>query len=243
MLELKSIGEYMKILVFTDLHGSLNSLKSLINTDDYKTADKIIFLGDVAIGCSRPNECIELLKKMNCICLLGNNDSYVVDHIPQVDFDEFSSDKIEMINWMIENISEENKKIIKSWSKDYSIVVDNKKLYFTHYVWEDYNNDINVIDTPSIKEFNTRKEMFKDINADYIFFGHEHKTNYFFNGSKHYFCLGTSGLKNPGSYLVININKNNDINLEEKFVNFDINEEIKLMDLAGYPYEKHKIKK
>ena len=27
-----------------------------------------------------------------------------------------------------ENISEENKKIIKSWSKDYSIVIDNKKL-------------------------------------------------------------------------------------------------------------------
>lgn len=77
----------MKILVFTDLHGSLNSLKALMNTVDYKTADKIIFLGDVAIGCSRPNECIELLKEMKCICLLGNNDSYVVDHIPQVNFD------------------------------------------------------------------------------------------------------------------------------------------------------------
>ena len=233
----------MKILVFTDLHGSLNSLKALINSEDYKVADKVIFLGDATIGCSRPNECIELLKEMNCICLLGNNDSYVIDHIPQVDYDELSNDKLLMIEWMIKNISKHNKETMKSWVRDCLINISDKKLYFTHYVWENYNNDINVIDTPSIKDINSRKEMFKDINADYIFFGHEHKTNYFFDDSKHYYCLGTLGLKSPGSYLVININKNNDIELEEKFVHFDINEEIKLMDEAGYPYEKDKIKK
>lgn len=233
----------MKILVFTDLHGSLNSIKALFNTNDYKTADKVVFLGDVAIGCSRPNECVELLKTTNCICLLGNNDTYVVDHIPQVDIDEFSADKIEMINWMIENISEENKNIIRSWDKDLVVMVGNKKLYFTHYAWENYNNDTNVVDTPQTIDVNSRKEMFKEIDADYIIFGHEHKTNYFCDGIKHYFCLGTAGLKNPGAYLIINIDENNNIEFEEKFVEFDISEEIELMDLAGYPYEKHKIKK
>ena len=36
---------------------------------------------------------------------------------------------------------------------------------------------------------------------------------------------------------------NNNIELQENFIEFDISEEIKLMDLAGYPYEKQKIKK
>lgn len=230
----------MKILVFTDLHGSLNSLNALINTEDYKAADKIIFLGDVAVGCSRPNECIELLKKMNCICLLGNNDSYVIDHIPQVDFNEFSNEKIAMIKWMVDNINDENKETMKSWLKEYLVLVGNKKLYFTHYVWESYNNDVNVIDTPNIKDVNSRKEMFKHVDADYIVFGHEHETNHFSDKEKQYFCLGTLGLKNPGSYLVIDINKN-DVKLVEKFINFNIEEEINLMDIAGYPYEKRKI--
>ena len=48
----------MKILVFSDVHGNLNALNALIETKDFKTADKIIFLGDVVFGASRPNECI-----------------------------------------------------------------------------------------------------------------------------------------------------------------------------------------
>ena len=232
----------MKIVVFTDLHGSFNSLKSLVNCEDFKTADKIIFLGDVVVGCSRSNECIDYLKKLDCICLLGNNDSYVVNHIPEVDKAEFSNEKLIMIEWMKAHITTENKEIIKSWQKDYKLNIYNKIFYFTHYAWEINNNDTNVVDTPQIKDVITRKEMFKDINADYIIFGHEHKTNYFIDKDKHYYCLGTIGLRNPGSYLVINIT-NNQIELNEKFIEFDINEEIDLMDIAGYPYDKSKIKK
>ena len=84
--------------------------------------------------------------------------------------------------------------------------------------------------------------MFKDINADYIIFGHEHKTNYFYDKTKLFFCLGTLGLKSPGSYLIIE-DRDGSINLTEKFIEFDINEEIDLMDIAGYPYNKNKIQR
>ena len=67
----------MKVVVFTDVHGSLNSLKAFMGLEDFKTADKLIFLGDVSLGCSRVDECINLLKNIDCICLLGNNDGYV----------------------------------------------------------------------------------------------------------------------------------------------------------------------
>ena len=231
----------MKILVFSDLHGSLNALKALMNTNDYITADKVIFLGDIVVGCSRPNECIELLKKLDCICLLGNNDSYIANHIPDADKAEFSNEKLSMIDWMNRNVSKRNKETINSWPKDFTININNKILYFTHYAWEHYNNDINVIDTPSIININTREKMFKNINADYIIFGHEHKTSYFYDDYKHYFCLGTLGLKNPGSYLLISTD-NNEIKLEEKLIDFNINEEIEFMEKAGYPYEKQKIK-
>lgn len=232
----------MKILCFTDLHGSLNSLLALTKTDDFKNADKIIFLGDVVFGCSRPNECIDVINSLKCDCIFGNNDKYIFDHVPKVDLSEFVNGKTEQMKWMSDNITESNKKVLRGWNKSIQLVIGGKKFYFTHYVWEDYDNDVNVIDTPSKLSLEARKQMFSNINADYYIFGHEHKTNYFTDGNKHYYCLGSIGLKNPGAYLVIECN-NNKIQLNEKFVDFDINQEILLMDKAGYPYEKSKINK
>ena len=230
----------MKILCFTDVHGSLNSLLALAKTDDFKNADRIIFLGDVVVGCSRPNECIEFIHSLNCDCIFGNNDSYIFDHVPEVDLVEFTKDKVGQLQWMSDNITDCNKKILSDWNRSLELLIEGKKFYFTQYVWEDYNNDVNVIDTPLKLSLEARKEMFGKINADYYIFGHEHKTSYFTDGNKHYYCLGSLGLTNPGAYLVIECN-NNKIEFKEKFVNFDINQEILLMDKAGYPYEKSKI--
>ncbi len=232
----------MNILVFSDIHGSLNSLKALVKTDDWKRADKRIFLGDVCIGCSRPNECIELLKQLDCEKIIGNNDVYVCDHVPKVDLCEFAEEKIEMLKYMQKIVTRENKKYVMSWQKALTLKLYNKILYFTHYVWENYNNDENVIDTPREKSFDTRKQMFKDIEADFIFFGHEHRENHFSNGKQYFYCVGTLGLRSPGYYLKINIDKNK-VEINEHYVEFDINEEIDLMDKAGYPYERNKIKK
>ena len=230
----------MKIFVFTDVHGSLSCLQALSNTEDFQNADLRIFLGDIVFGCSRPDECITLLKQWDCINLLGNNDFYVCDHIPDVDKAEFSASKLKQLEWVCQNVSTENKTYLKSWPINYSMTVDKTKLYFSHYAWENFNNDINVVDSPQNPTFEIRKQQFSDIVADYYIFGHEHKTTCFSNNEKHYYCLGSSGLKNPGPYLLITC-ENGNITLEEKFVEFDILHEIELMDKAGYPYAKNKI--
>jgi predicted phosphodiesterase len=230
----------MRLLVFSDVHGSLSALEALMNTGDFKNSDKVIFLGDVVMGCSRPNECIKLLHDKQCICLLGNNDSYICDHIPLVDLGEFDDVKCEQIDYMRNIVSDENKMIMKSWKKDLYLNIKNRKFYFTHYLWERYNDDFNVVDTPNDRSGNAYFEMFKEIKADYVIFGHEHVPGVFCKGKKNFYCVGTLGLKNPGCYLVMDIGENG-IVVEERKISFDIENEIKLMDKAGYPYGKDKI--
>lgn len=225
----------MKILVFSDVHGSLNSLNALINTNDWKTSNKKIFLGDVCIGCSRPNECIELLNTLDCEKIIGNNDIYVCDHVPKVDLKEFAEEKIAQLKYMQKIVTNNNKRIVMNWKRDLTIKIFGKTLYFTHYAWENYDNDINVVDSPKEKSFEERKQMFADVDADYIFFGHEHKENNFTNLKQYFYCVGTLGLKNPGYYLIIDISET-EIEVIERYLPFDINEEIDLMDKAGYPY-------
>lgn len=231
-----------KILIFSDLHGSLNALKSLMQTDDWKSADKRIFLGDIAIGFSRPNQCIDLLKKEDCICLLGNNDDYIANKIPQADYVEFLEDKLEHIEWMRQNVSDENKKWLASWQRDYMINWQSKKIYFTHYPWEMLDGEFSVIDSPKEKNLRARQQMFSKIDADYIFFGHEHIGNAFSDEKTIYFCLPTFGLANPAEYFMLYLTDST-IEVEKKDTVFDIDEEINLMFDAGYPYNKKKYKK
>jgi predicted phosphodiesterase len=104
----------MKILVFTDVHGVLNSLIALKQTDDFQNADKKIFLGDIMFGGSRPNECLKFLKDNNIECVLGNNDSYVSDHVPDCDLEQFNDEKGGQLKWMQQHITPENKSYINS---------------------------------------------------------------------------------------------------------------------------------
>ena len=229
----------IKILLFSDLHGSLNALEKLTQLEDWQNADKRIFLGDIVVGFSRPNECIDLLKKEDCICLLGNNDDYIANKIPEADLAEMSEGKRKQIDWMKEHVSEENKVWIKKLKKDYQIKIKNKKIYFTHYPWEEIDGEFSVVDSPKEKTLESRQKMFEDTDADYIFFGHEHGENIFEDEKKKYICLTTAGLENPAHYAIIHIHYNK-IKIEEKTFEFDIDEEIQKMFDAGYPYNKKK---
>ncbi len=230
----------MKILVFSDVHASLNCLKALVETEDYKSADKIVFLGDIVMGCSRPNECIEFIKNMDCVCLLGNNDDYICNHVPEVDWLEFDDIKREQYKYMDKLVSEENKKVLRSWNRELYLNVCGKTFYFTHYAWRIYDGELDIERNPKEICLESRKAMFGNINADYIFFGHEHDLNHFVDNNKMFYCVNTIGLENPGFYLVVNVSDEN-VCIEEKYVDYDINEEIELMDKAGYPYGKDKI--
>ena len=230
----------MKILVFSDIHGSLNSLKALIKNQDWICADMRIFLGDVCIGCSRPEDCIKLLSQLDCVKIVGNNDLYVCDRVPKADLADFGDGKFLQLEYMKAHVSNESKKIVLNWQKDLKLNINGKTFYFTHYPWETLNNEESVVETPKEKTFESRKQMFSNIDADYVFFGHEHRENNFSDGKQYFYCVGTLGLKSPGYYLTIDI-EDDKIEIKDNYLPFNINEEIDLMDKAGYPYNKNKI--
>ena len=222
----------MKILVFTDLHGNLNSLNALLNTDDYKSSDKVIFLGDVTFGCTRANECITLLNKENITCIIGNNDRNIAyNHIADKEKHTFNEGKHKQMEYMLENISQENKDIMKSWLMDLELNIYGKTLYFTHYPWLDTNSDPYASPCPESPTRESLEQLFNGISADYIIFGHEHK-KYLLTGKTTYYCIDTIGLKQPGEYLIIDCNENN-IKFDYKSLDFDLQSEIELIDKAG----------
>lgn len=225
-------GGSVKICVFTDIHGNYDALSLLVDCDDFKNADLRICLGDVVIMGPNPNECIETVLGNDCIWLKGNHDSYIAHGLPKEELKAFNEGKKAHQKYMSNLIKKEYKRIMKKLPKCYILEVNNKKMYFTHYIWKKKNNVVDCPETPTLENVSN---IFKEIEADYIFYGHEHTFSHFKDLQKEYICIGSLGLKYPGHYSIIDIDERGEINIIHKIINFDINKYKDKILKAGYP--------
>ncbi len=221
----------MKICVFTDIHGNFEALNLLMQTDDFKTADLKICLGDAVVMGPYPNECCKALLDNKCIWLMGNHDSYIANGLPEEEYKFFKPDKIAHQNYMRNFIKDEYKRIMKNLPKYYLVNIGNKKLYFTHYVWETLDN---VIDNPEFPTLENISEIYKNIDADYVFYGHEHHFSHFKDAQKEYICVGSLGMVYPGHYTIIKT-EDNTIKIENKTIDFNLEKYKQDILKANYP--------
>ena len=221
----------MKICIFTDIHANLDALNKLICTDDFKNSDVKICLGDTVVMGPFPNECCKALLDNNCIWLMGNHDSYIANGLPEEEYQSFKQDKIDHQNYMREVVEDKYKQIMKNLPKEYVINVGDKKLYFTHYIWETWDN---VIDNSEIPTAENISSIFKDVDADYIFYGHEHHASHFKCNSKEFVCVGSLGMVYPGHYTIVDIDENN-MQITHKTINFDLDKYKQDILSANYP--------
>ena len=65
----------MRLMIFSDIHGNLESLQTVLRDAATRNIHRSICLGDLVGYGPYPNECIELVRNLkNCRCLAGNHD-------------------------------------------------------------------------------------------------------------------------------------------------------------------------
>ena len=69
----------MKIAVFSDIHGNLPALRSILCDIKKENVDRIICLGDVIGLGSNPKECLDLIIDNNIEMMLGNHECYYLN--------------------------------------------------------------------------------------------------------------------------------------------------------------------
>ena len=62
----------MKIAVFSDVHGNLKALKTVLRQIEEKSPDLSVFLGDVFQRGTEETECLDLLKDSGIIRPISN---------------------------------------------------------------------------------------------------------------------------------------------------------------------------
>ena len=222
----------MKILVYTDVHANKYALEQLQNTNDYKTADLRVFLGDAVSMCPYPNECLKAIFDNGDIFLMGNHDSYFAFGLPD-DGLFFKEKKKAHLLYMRDKTKKEYREKLKTVPKDYTIEVQGKKFYFTHYIWESERIIMSDPDEPSESTIRCAK-LFDNVKADYILFGHNHKPADFECDGKHFICVGSLGMKYPGNYAVVEV-EDGKVDIKRKKIEYDVKRLKEEMIIENYP--------
>ena len=82
----------MKVAILSDVHGNLRALENVLNSNIFKTVDKIILLGDLVDYGPHSNEVVELLSEYEpkIICnIIGNHEEAILKQ----DYSRFSSER------------------------------------------------------------------------------------------------------------------------------------------------------
>jgi len=101
----------MVFAIFSDIHGNLEALKTVLEDIEKQNVDKVICLGDVVGYGPFPGECVELVRKTADICLMGNHDYAAIGKEP---LEYFNSYAREAILWTRKRLSAGHLQYLKS---------------------------------------------------------------------------------------------------------------------------------
>lgn len=227
----------MKIAVFTDIHGNLQALQSILDDIKDNNIDEIVCLGDVIAIGPNPKECLDLIINNKVNMILGNHELYYLKGT-SID-DEMGESEIEHQCWVKNQLEEKHKDFLSSCSMKIEKNIFNKKILFQHFLI-DYNSkdeypfeDLNIVKDGSIEE------KLQNINEDLIFIGHEHRPFEINIESKKLVDVGSSGCRidNTTFYTIITIN-DNQISIDKKYLTYDRNKTIDTLLKTEYPDKK-----
>jgi predicted phosphodiesterase len=99
----------MKLLILSDIHGNRFGLEAALKSAG--SFDALLCLGDVVGYGAHPNECCEILRQHDAICLSGNHDAAA---LKLIDTEWFNDIAAWAIDWTREQLSPENARWLRS---------------------------------------------------------------------------------------------------------------------------------
>ena len=177
----------MITVIISDIHGNLEALNSVFEDIKNINVDRIICLGDIIGYGPNPNECLELIKKRNCLTIMGNHEEI---YLGNIDNERCSHIGVISSKWTKNEVDSEYIPYIKSFKRFVSY--DDCMYTHTGFINNNYpylNKDIDIVQGFDSEKYNI------------IFYGHTHRPK-------------ITSLEN-GEVESINVLQNTEINIKD----------------------------
>jgi predicted phosphodiesterase len=179
--------------IFSDTHGNLQALDSILRYFDSVPVDEIIHLGDSINMGGDSKACTErLLATPNCTTLLGNHDFDFVHnrafHSPMSHVSEAHKKQV------FASLGEQLRQKVAQFPVIVYRQHGGKRFAFCHYALKNPIGDCGYMFLPLENDPTAEKfdKMFASLEADVVFFGHKHEPCDIM-GNKMYVDVGSVG--------------------------------------------------
>ncbi len=122
----------MRIALISDIHGNAVALEAVIAAIRHGGVDQIICLGDVATLGPEPDSAIEMLQELNCPCVLGNHDEFLLDPHLIHSYTDVSV-VIEAVDWCRDRLAAKHLAFLETFQPRIELQVDKQtSILFYH---------------------------------------------------------------------------------------------------------------
>lgn len=221
----------MRIAVLSDIHSNLAALEAVL--DDLPEVDELLCSGDLVGYGAEPNEVIDLVRKEQIRCVMGNHDYAAVTG----DVRGMNHLAAQAALWTHRVLTEENRKFLRSLPLESKIKLSGKTVYLTHgsprdplweYVFPDISNS-------------SLLEIMREVEADISVFGHTHVPMLRKIFGK--LVLNPGGVGQPrdfdarAGYAILELDEKEEPTIQFKRVKYDIDRTARKIREAGLPEE------
>lgn len=181
----------MRYLVLSDIHDNRTALERVLKEIPSLMPDKVVFLGDIIGYGAKPQECLDLAKKVGDVFILGNfeyalKDGIVPSPLIPTSFNPFQ--------WTFDHMSEDNKNFIAQFKIEH---VENGVSFY-------HANPHQPEEFEYITNANEADRAFRYTKTSVTFVGHTHVPVLFAEGDSHAYELepGTYQLHKDQKYII-----------------------------------------
>lgn len=206
-----------KIATFSDIHGNYEALDAILEDIKKNNYDEVIFLGDLISLGPDSKACIKRISEENVRFILGNHDLYYLLGTEKFNIEP---EKLEHYYWIYRSLDEDDRRLLDNHDLSYTIYKNGKCLKFTHYFIKDIRNTYPFYSIGTIKRMNV-KDILKNLDSDYLFYGHDHESRTLKINDKYLIDVGSSGCVKDDYTFYTSIEFDKEIKIETKRVKFD----------------------
>lgn len=115
----------MRYAIFSDVHGNVEALTTMLAAFESMNIDKYMCLGDLVGYGANPDTCCTMVRELGAVTLLGNHDAAVSG---RMDYSYYYEAAREALDWCRDRLSEEN----MAWLKTLPYTHKEGDLEFSH---------------------------------------------------------------------------------------------------------------
>ena len=228
----------MRLGIIADIHSNIIALNEVLKEFEKIKVDKIICCGDIIGIGPNPEEVVQAFMQGSdkLIAVRGNHEKYLLDGLPVNVHDDKRKmilEEIQNHEWTHSRLSEQSKKFIENLPTYRKI--ESKKIFLIHYPMNEEGKYKGYMKNPTFEE---NKKMFSEINSDIYIYGHTHvacinnKENKCFINPGSLGCPLQTNIANAG---ILEI-KDNEINFEQLYISYNVDEVIKEIKELKFPF-------